>query len=56
MPIIACFGGVSSPSVRLDVLAREEERRATELLKAEQSRKELGEKPALRQQVQMEAQ
>ena len=56
MPIVACFGGASSPSVRLDVLAREEERRATELLKAEQFRKELGKKPALRQQVQEEAQ
>ena len=56
MPIIACFGGVGSPSVRLAILARQEERRATELLKAEQFRKELGKKPALRQQVQMEAQ
>ena len=56
MPIIACFGGVSSPSVRLAILAQEEERRATELLKAKQFREELGKKPALRQQVRMEAQ
>ena len=55
MPIIVCFGGIN-PSVRPAIIAREEERRATELLKAEQFRKDLGKKPALRQKVQMEAQ